>query len=388
MDASRIVIGLADDSANELARHQKNDTASIEDITTACAGGVGLAHGTAIAQRRPAPRARLHDQPYLTAAGINLPAMRRGADAARWARYDGAGVQFIQIEEGWNVRHNAFNHRVRKESPGTDFTIGQMLHGNAGLGIVLANGAASRIRGIAPACTLKGLYALKYEAGRPHERLEKRIRLAARSLAAGDVILLALQVEDTLLPVEVKPGVFRAIRAATSKGIIVIEAAGNEGRPLEDALEHPRRAAAWTDPRDDVPSFQGLPDSGAIIVGGCTVQTYRAQYDEPGQDEHTRSGPRVDCCAWSRDVWTSHGEPSDYGFFNGTSAAAPAIAGLALILQQRAKERLGRPLTPLEMRALFRDPTCGTEVQPTDPANSISMPDAMKLFKRLEKIPR
>jgi len=182
MDASRIVIGLADDSANELARHQKNDTASIEDITTACAGGVGLAHGTAIAQRRPAPRAGFDEQPYLTAAGINLPAMRRGADAARWARYDGAGVQFIQIEEGWNVRHNAFNHRVRKESPGTDFTIGQMLHGNAGLGIVLANGAASRIRGIAPACTLKGLYALKYAAGRPHERLEKAIGLAAKSM--------------------------------------------------------------------------------------------------------------------------------------------------------------------------------------------------------------
>ena len=42
MDAPRFVIGLADDRANELARHEKHDTASLKDITTACAGGERL----------------------------------------------------------------------------------------------------------------------------------------------------------------------------------------------------------------------------------------------------------------------------------------------------------------------------------------------------------
>jgi len=343
-------------------------------------GQIRLTHGTRAGQ------AGFHNQPYLTAAGINLPVTRRGADAARWSAYDGTGVQFIQIEEGWNVMHNAFNASVRRRSPGRDFSVGDITHGNAVLGIVLANGETSEIRGIAPRCALKALSPIKRQIGRPQERLERAIRLAAKSLAAGDVILLAMQVEDSLLPVEIKAGVFEAIRVATSKGIIVIEAAGNQGRPLEDALEDPRHATAWARRKRDVPKFQGLPDSGAIIVGGC-IGPDGESYPRPVQDDDTRRGPRVDCCAWSRDVFTSYGEPSDYDYFNGTSAATSAIAGLALILQQRAKERLRRPLTPVEMRALFRDPTCGTEVEPNDPAHSISMPDAMKLFKRLEKIP-
>jgi subtilisin family serine protease len=352
MDSPGIAIGSVDDIANGL---------------------IGASH--------------LDDQPYLSSAGINVPAKCRGADAARWKAYDGTGVQFIQIEEGWNLMHDAFDERVRKQGPEGTFSVGQVRHGNAGLGIVLANGAASRIRGIAPNCTLKGLYSLRYGTGRPHERLEKAIRLAARNLAAGDVILLALQVDDSLLPVEVKPGVFNAVRAATSKGIIVVEAAGNQGRPLEDVLEHPRRAAAWTRPKHDVPTFAGFPDSGAIIAGGCFVRIDGDGDDRPAYDDHTRSGPRIDCCAWSRDVFTSYGEPSDYDYLNGTSAAAATIAGLALIIQQRVKERLRRPLTPVEMRALFRDPRCGTEVEPPDPASPISMPDAMKLFSRIDEIP-
>lgn len=331
------------------------------------------------------PTSVIDHQPYLTTAGINLP-MPGDARSEQWLHYNGTGVQFIDVEQGWDVSHEAFDEQVRELDPG-EFSVDAAAHGNAVLGIVLANGASSKMCGVAPKCTLKGLYALNGEPGRPREHLETTIRLAAESLGPGDVLLIPLQVEDTLLPVEVEPGVFRAIQYAVSKGIVVVEAAGNQRTPLEEELrDHPERTPAWTQ-TDGVPTFHGLPDSGAIIVGGCIVARNAGRYGKPKQGRDTRVGARVDCCAWSRSVWTSYGKASDYGCFSQTSASSAIIAGLAMLVQQCAKERLGRPLLPAEMRDLLRDPACGTAVEPLDLALPIYMPDACKLFKRLEQGP-
>jgi len=346
---------------------------------------IGLRDEAEVVQRRTIhPLNALDHQPYLTAAGINLP-LPGDALTEPWTHYDGSGVQFIDVEQGWDVSHQAFNEPVRDQDPGV-FSIDAASHGNAVLGIVMANGASSRIRGIAPGCTLKGLYAPRGDVPW-QEGLEVAIRLAAESLGAGDVLLIPLQIHDTLLPVEVEVGVFRAIRYAVSKGIIVIEAAGNQRIPLEDELrDTPGRMPAWTD-IDDVPRFHGFPDSGAIIVGGCVARKNAGRYDKPKQGRDTRVGARVDCCAWSQSVWTSFGMASKYGYFSHTSASSPIIAGLALLVQQCAKEHLGRPLSAAEMRELFRDPACGTAVDPIDPAYPINMPDACKLFKKLEQAP-
>jgi hypothetical protein len=392
VDAPRIVIGLAEHIGSESDCDDKCDQRSLRDIAEHSSWQIGDA-GTFVTDevrittggpptqfRRPV---EFYDQPYLAKAGINLPIFHQDTHVASWRRYDGTGVQFSVVEEGWNTEHEAFNQEIRNRYPRSGPHKHAAAHGSAVLGIVMANGSKSRIRGIAPGCTLAGLYALK-DAQAP--RLENAIRGAAQNLDAGDVLLLPLQITATLLPVEVTTGVFRAIRSAVTKGIIVIEAAGNERGPLEEHLRPPHHAAAWIDDEFN-DRIHGIPDSGAIMVGGCKVPQYGDKYSEPRQDENTHSGARIDCCAWSRSVWTSFSDdPSTYGYFHDTSAAAPIIAGLALIVQQCAKERLGRPLTPLEMRELFRDADCGTEVQPADTAWPVRMPDACKLFAKVERM--
>ena len=348
---------------------------------------VGPARGHATGA--PAPIQRhppdFEKQVYLTTHGINLPVSNANGSVARWRHYDGTDIQFIDIEEGWNVNHEAFDQKVRDEGPPTGAAPWERAHGNAALGIVLARGAHSRIRGIAPGCTLKGLYALRDERGPKKKRIETAIRLAVKNLRAGDVLLLELQVSSSRLPVEVDPGVFAAIQLAVAKGIVVIEPAGNAGSVLEDHRHDTDFAPGWTDNKDEG-SYHGFPDSGAIIVGGCEVAEYGGVYSTPSRDVGTRGGARIDCCAWSKQVWTSFSDHvSGYDNFGGTSSASAIIAGVAVLVQQYAKERLGKPLTPGRMRELLRDPACGSPVQLAHPGQAVSMPDVCKLFKKIDE---
>jgi hypothetical protein len=94
----------------------------------------------------------------------------------------------------------------------------------------------------------------------------------------------------------------------------------------------------------------------------------------------------VDCYGWSANVWTSFGTgPTDYNYFSGTSAASAVIAGIAILVQQRAKACLGRPLTPAEFRNLVRDPSNGTPVAARGKTVG-TMPDVRKLFARVESM--
>lgn len=125
---------------------------------------------------------------------------------------------------------------------------------------------------------------------------------------------------------------YDAIVAATSAGIIVVEAAGNGS---ED-LDQPEYDAA----------FRDRPDSGAIMVGagdGCPDP-----YPERGRLGFSTFGARVDLHGWGNCVTTagygtlqgsSESDDSYTASFSGTSSASPIVAAAAAVVSSVAIEQ-------------------------------------------------
>jgi subtilisin family serine protease len=192
------------------------------------------------------------------------------------------------------------------------------------------------------------------------------IDVAAEQLRPGDVLLIELQStgpRGRYIPVELWDDVFDAIHAATARGVIVIEAAGNGG---EDLDHRGYRRAFDREHRD----------SGAIMVGAGGPP--RDGFVDRARLAFSNYGSRVDAQGWGRKVATLDygdlqacaGDHRHYtGEFSGTSSASPIVAGAAVILEGFARAR-GRVLGPAELRALLRrtgTPQAGNTAQAIGP---------------------
>lgn len=276
----------------------------------------------------------------------------RGMDVRyAWSLEGGRGenVRLVDIEINWNLNHidlrsiasSLFIH-VRGADPDPDANID---HGTAVLGILAAADDGIGITGIANRARL-GLINPRTEGGL---RLASAITEAASRLEPGDVILIEQQMIGPrfdvntgrgLVPPEFDPEVFDAIRAATDRGITVVEPAANGS----DDLDHPAYRGAFD---------RSKRDSGAIIVGASLGE-------DRSRAEESNYGSRVDLHGWGRDVTTcgygdlNRGRDTSYtSRFGATSAAAAMVAGAAALLQSIVKARGRPPLMPLQLRQLL-----------------------------------
>ncbi len=270
-------------------------------------------------------------------AGIDAPAAwRRGVR--------GQGERFADVEGGWNSAHEdlpgaRISHVGGEPIDDTHWRA----HGTAVLGEIAAIDNQRGVVGLAP--DVEQIFTSSIGGVGVADAIDE----AAAALRPGDVLLIELQSggpRGRWIPVEFFDDVYAAIRAATDRGVVVIEAAGNGG----ENLDHRAYRGVFTS-----------RDSGAILVGagGPAVAGYR----DRARLDFSNFGARVDVQGWGRKVATLDygdlqacaGSDRHYtGEFSGTSSASPIVAGAALLLESNA--RLGGAiLAPRELRQRLRD---------------------------------
>lgn len=273
-----------------------------------------------------------------------------------WARAGAKGrsVSICDIEGNWNLKHEDL-------PPGIPLIGGSVIpdlvwrnHGTAVLGEMVSRPNAIGTVGIVPdakamvhSCVINGLFNT---AG--------AIMGAVAKLKAGDVILIELQAtgpNGKYVAMQYWNDVFSAIKAATARGITVVEAAGNGNENFDLAI------------------FNGSglqKDSGAIVVGAGVPPTNHRDnaggYASLGVPRSriwfSNYGKIVNVQGWGWHVTTlgygdAQGGADENRWytlrFSGTSSASPIVTGAVAAIQGAAKASTGAPLTPAKVRDIL-----------------------------------
>jgi len=304
-----------------------------------------------------------------------LDAPPDGIDARwAWTQVGGRGrdVRIIDVEGDWRFTHEDLTTNQGGVLGGNTALYGADVnwrnHGTAVLGEYSGDGAVGVI-GIASD-------AIASAVSHGDIGSAAAIALAASRLSAGDVLLLEMHRpgprfgfasrndQRGYIAVEWWPDDFAAIADATSRGIVVVEAAGNGAEDLDDALYDAPAAGFPTDWTN--PFRRANRDSGAIVVGAGAPPPGTHDRDH-GPDrsrlDFSNYGALVDAQAWGREVTTAGygdlqgGSDEDLWYtdtFGGTSSASPIVTGAIACVQGMIRAR-GRPLlTAAQFRACLR----------------------------------
>lgn len=291
-------------------------------------------------------------QGYLCSAPDGINAM------VAWQYYggQGEGVAVCDIEGDWNFTHQDLPSIMH--FGGDRLGAGWKDHGTAVLGEIVAKPNGVGAAGIAPkakpkvhSAVIGGLW-----------NTAQAITNAANRMVAGDVILIELQGDHPatggFVAMQYWDDVYSAIRAATAKGITVVEAAGNGDQDFQLSVY------AGSNLRKD---------SGAIVVGAGVPPNNYYDYTVDANERYTKMGvPRSR--AWFSNYgkivnlqgWGEHVTTLGYGDaqggaqnkwythrFSGTSSASPIVTGAVACLQGIAMHEGSPPFTPAEVRKLL-----------------------------------
>lgn len=225
-----------------------------------------------------------------------------------WPETKGEGIKVAVIDTGRP------NHPDITVAGAVDFTGSGMDdrrgHGTHCAGIIAANG---KILGVAPGVEL---YTLKVFPDSGSTSPEAIARALDWCVGAGfDIISMSIcgPTDDY--------NMHQAVKRCHAAGIVMVAAAGNFGRDY--GVMYPAR---YTE---------------VIAVAAVNLDEAPADFSAYGME--------LDLAAAGVDVWSTW-LGGGYVQLSGTSMACPHIAGAAALLQGKARRRLGRKLTPEEIR--------------------------------------
>ncbi|MDF1859506.1 MAG: S8 family serine peptidase [Verrucomicrobiales bacterium] len=151
----------------------------------------------------------------------------------------GQGIRLSDCEYGFNASHeDLVDSDITDSSRGpfhpTVVTKGWDKHGTAALGISGATENGYGVTGIAPLAEIH-FYSEWTENG---ARRRESVTDAIADSGFGDVVLLEMQTGDgegNYVPAEYNSTIWNLVKAGSDAGVIVVAAAGNGGRNLDDA---------------------------------------------------------------------------------------------------------------------------------------------------------
>lgn len=280
----------------------------------------------------------------------------------------GGGVGVIDIEGAWRFSHEDLLQNQGGIVGGTPTTnLGWRNHGTAVAGEISGDVNNLGITGIAPDAHIRAvsIFGGLGSAG--------AIRQAANLSKPGDIILIELHRpgpratgagQQGFIAIEWWPDDYDAIRFAVTKGVVVVEAAGNGAENLDDPVYNTRPAGFPADWRN--PFNRSQRDSGAVVVGaGAPPPGTHNRNHGPDRSrlDFSNYGSAVDAQGWGREVTTAGygdlqgGSNENLWYtdtFSGTSSASPIVVGAVACVQGALKARGRIPLSPARARDLLR----------------------------------
>ena len=335
---------------------------------------------------------RAAQQNYLDAspAGIDAKfAWTKGGDG------DGT-IQLIDVEQGWFLDHEDFPLTNLGDKIISKITLLSGInkqfkgHGTEVLGVILAQD--NDIGGIGITPNVKAnVISIWRQLPDAKPNTADAISDALTHLVSGDVLLIELQQEKSLLPVETDIAVFKIISMGIAKGIVIIESAGNGGADL-DTLKFANARGQQKKfflkrGNAEIEQDIAFQDSGAIMVGAATSGVPHERFEGSNGSNGSNYGGRIDCYAWGNNITTTgnngNGGTTAYtSNFGATSGASAIIAGATIAIQSMALAA-GKPrYSPRQLRDILSDPDTGTSSNNPELDKIGVMPDLKKIYEK------